>query len=430
VGDNRVYCPKQWYTAVAELFLGNWQSYYSMKFHNQGKKLAIRSVSAFLLLLTFAQLDDSCAWSKATATASGFDGPLVSSDTKARLLQIDEKRKELHERAVQTRRKEQIALLKLNRIESKLNVTTGALIGSKKELKKTEHKIDEVQQHITKTYSDQINLSQSAAQRLREIYEGQHLSFVEMLFEVESLQAFLDRCYYQERIAELDKQLLTELRAKAALLAVHKDKLGEKRNQLGDLVSEFARKAMAIAKQKFDQEQIASRLRTQRTFFEQAERQLASESHQLETQIIEMESSNRKNSKNMLAGSGQLAMPLVAQVTSPFGWRQHPIFGVRRFHTGIDLAGPNHAAIRSADSGAVLYTGWYGGYGKVVIVSHGKGMATLYAHLSKIATSQGNNVSKGDVLGYEGTTGFSTGPHLHFEVRMNGKPNNPLNYFH
>ncbi len=328
------------------------------------------------------------------------------------------------------RRKEQIALLKLNRIESKLHVTTGALIGSKKELKKTENKLDEVQQHISKTYSDQVTLSQSAAQRLREIYEGQHLSFVEMLFEVESLQAFLDRCYFQEHIAELDKALLAELRAKAALLAEHKDKLGAKRNKLGDLVSEFAKKAMAFAKEKFDQEQIANRLKTQRTFYEQAERQLANESHQLETQIIEMESSNRKSSKNMLAGSGELAMPLVAQVTSPFGWRQHPIFGVRRFHTGIDLAGPNHAAVRSADSGAVLYTGWYGGYGKVVILSHGKGMATLYAHLSKIAVSQGTNVSKGDVLGYEGTTGFSTGPHLHFEVRMNGKPNNPLNYFH
>jgi murein DD-endopeptidase MepM/ murein hydrolase activator NlpD len=401
-----------------------------MKFPNQGKRLIFRGTSVFLLLVTLAPLEIYPIWANATTSAPNFESPLVSSDTRTRLLQIDERRRELHERAAQMRRKEQIALLKLNRIESKLNITTGALIGSKKELKKTESKLDEVKQHITKTYSDQINLSQNAAQRLREIYEGQHLSFVEMLFEVESLQAFLDRCYFQERIAELDKQLLTELREKAALLAQHKDKLGEKRNKLGDLVSEFARKAMAIAKQKSDQEQIANRLKTQRTFYEEAERQLASESHQLETQIMEMESSNRKSSKNMLAGSGQLAMPLIAQVTSPFGWRQHPIFGVRRFHTGIDLAGPNHAAVRSADSGTVLYTGWYGGYGKVVIVSHGKGMATLYAHLSKIATTQGVNVGKGDVLGYEGTTGFSTGPHLHFEVRMNGKPNNPLNYFH
>jgi murein DD-endopeptidase MepM/ murein hydrolase activator NlpD len=142
-----------------------------------------------------------------------------------------------------------------------------------------------------------------------------------------------------------------------------------------------------------------------------------------------MESSRRHGKHgSMSVGSGNMSYPLVAQVTSPFGWRTHPIFGVRRFHTGVDLAGPNHSTIKAADSGSVLYTGWYGGYGKVVIVSHGNGMATLYAHLSKIAANVGDNVSKGDVIGYEGTTGFSTGPHLHFETRVNGVPNNPMNY--
>ena len=141
-----------------------------------------------------------------------------------------------------------------------------------------------------------------------------------------------------------------------------------------------------------------------------------------------METTQRNRNQHLFMGSGSLSAPLKADITSPFGWRKHPIFGIRRFHTGIDLAGPNHSAIRAADSGNVLYTGWYGGYGKVVIVSHGKGMATLYAHLSKIATATGNNIAKGDVIGYEGTTGFSTGPHLHFEVRINGKPNNPVIY--
>jgi murein DD-endopeptidase MepM/ murein hydrolase activator NlpD len=240
----------------------------------------------------------------------------------------------------------------------------------------------------------------------------------------------LDRTYYQERIAEMDKVVLDDLRKRAAALNQAKDKLGEQRNMIGDLVSDLAKKAMEITKLKTAEEQTAQKLRSQRAFYESAEQQLANESQNLEAQIRAMESSHRRSNKKMAVGSGSMAYPINAQVTSPFGWRRHPIFGVRKFHTGVDLAGPNHAAIRAADSGSVLYTGWYGGYGKVVIVSHGNGMATLYAHMSRTAVEAGQNVSRGDVVGYEGTTGFSTGPHLHFEVRVNGKPNNPLEFLH
>ncbi|PWT98248.1 MAG: hypothetical protein C5B53_07015 [Candidatus Melainabacteria bacterium] len=379
-------------------------------------------------LLISQAITPSSSISKASRSSSTLDCALVSPDTKARMSQIEQKMREFHERAVQAKQKEQIVRSHIKTIETKLNVTTGALNDKKHELKKTEHKIQEVKEHINQTRSDEVSLSSDAAQRLREIYEGQRLGFLEMLLEANSLQLFLDKCYFQERVAELDRNLLSELRAKAAALSEHKDKLGQQKNKLGDIVSEFAKKAMAIAKEKFDQEQVANRLRTQRAFYEQAERQLANESHRLETQILQMESSRRRGKKGMSVGSGSMAMPIVAQVTSPFGWRTHPIFGVRRFHTGVDLAGPNHSAIKAADSGSVLYTGWYGGYGKVVIVSHGNGMATLYAHLCKIAANVGDNVSKGDVIGYEGTTGFSTGPHLHFETRVNGVPNNPLNY--
>jgi murein DD-endopeptidase MepM/ murein hydrolase activator NlpD len=382
-----------------------------------------------LILPFLCAQSPTCLYPPVLAKASGFESPLISSESKRRLMQIEQERKELHEQAMKARRKEKDALLRLGKIETKLHVTTGVLNEHKTELKKTESKISEVKQHIDKTQSDEQSLSQEASRRLREIYEGQRLSFVEMLFQVDSLQSFMDRWYFQERIADLDRRVLQELRIKAALLAQHKEHLDQKADHLGDIVSEFARRAMQIAREKFDQQQVANRLRTQRAFYEQAEQQLAEESRHLETQILEMESaSHRRSSGYMKVGSGSFSYPIRAQITSPFGWRKHPIFGVRRFHTGIDLAGPNHSAIRAADSGNVLYTGWYGGYGKVVIVSHGRGMATLYAHLCKVATEAGANVSKGDILGYEGTTGFSTGPHLHFEVRYNGVPNNPLNY--
>ena len=363
-----------------------------------------------------------------SAIAMSSDGS--REDAHSRLLQIEKKREEYQKRAYELRKKHEAVKQHIREIDKKLTKTTVILDEHKKKLVKTDNKIEQTEAKIEQTHENQEGLSNDAATRLREIFEGQRISFLEMMFQVDSLQALLDRFYFQERVAEMDKKLLQELRAKAESLQQNKSLLGQQRNQLGNLISEFAKKAMQIAREKMDQEQVANKLKTQQAFYEQAERQLASESHQLESQIQEMESSNRRANKNMATGSGSMAMPISAPVTSPFGWRRHPIFGVRKFHTGVDLAGPNHSAIRAADSGNVLYTGWYGGYGKVVIVSHGNGMATLYAHMSKTNVSVGQNIAKGDIVGYEGTTGFSTGPHLHFEVRVNGKPNNPMSYLH
>lgn len=356
------------------------------------------------------------------------ESPLVSAETKKKLLLIEKQRKELHERVAHARQKEQLAMVKLSGITRKLNSATGQLVDSKHQLKRTEHKLNETVQVLSVTQTKEEKLSAGAAKRLREIYEGQRLSFLEMLFQIDSLQAFLDNIYFQERIAEEDRKLLNELRAKAAALNSRKGALADQKDKIGSMVSEFAKKAMEIAKARFEQEQVASKLKNQRAVYEEAEQQLAQQSHRLESQILAMQRSARSSNKPAQHGSGNLSMPLKAHITSPFGWRKHPIFGVRRFHTGIDLAGPNRSQIRAADSGSVLFTGWYGGYGKVVIISHGNDMATLYAHLSRAAVSVGDNVNKGDVIGNEGTTGFSTGPHLHFEVRVNGKPNNPLNY--
>lgn len=364
----------------------------------------------------------------AFANSKLLDSPLVSPDTKKRLQNIEQRRMELHKRTAEARQKEQLAMVKLSSITRKLNATTGQLVDSKHKLHRTETKLNETVQTLNVTQTKEENLSAGAAKRLREIYEGQRLSFLEMLFQIDSLQSFLDNIYFQERIAEEDRKLLTELRAKAATLNQRKGALADQKDLFGNLVSDFAKKAMEIARARLEQEQVASKLKTQRAFYEQAEHQLTQESHRLEAQILAMQHSQKNSSKPAQKGSGNLAMPLKAQITSPFGWRRHPIFGVRKFHTGIDLAGPNRSQIRAADGGSVLFTGWYGGYGKVVIISHGNDMATLYAHLSRQAVSVGDNVSKGDVIGYEGTTGFSTGPHLHFEVRVNGKPNNPLNY--
>ena len=118
--------------------------------------------------------------------------------------------------------------------------------------------------------------------------------------------------------------------------------------------------------------------------------------------------------------------PLSGGISSGYGWRRHPFTKRRDFHTGIDIKGPTGRVIRAAKAGKVVYAGWMGGYGRVVVLDHGRGYTTLYAHCRSLNVSKGQRVSTGQPIGRVGSSGRATGPHLHFEVRLNNKPINPL----
>ena len=125
-------------------------------------------------------------------------------------------------------------------------------------------------------------------------------------------------------------------------------------------------------------------------------------------------------------GSSTLGLPVHGRMTSPFGERFHPILGYERFHAGVDLGATYGAPIVAAADGRVVSAGWRGGYGQAVAIAHAQGLQTLYGHMSRIAAFAGETVQRGQVIGYVGSTGLSTGPHVHFEVTKNGRPVNPL----
>ena len=127
---------------------------------------------------------------------------------------------------------------------------------------------------------------------------------------------------------------------------------------------------------------------------------------------------------------GRLLTPVPgAPVTSAYGYRIHPIYGTSRLHTGIDYGADSGVAIRAAADGVVVSAGWFGGYGNATIIDHGGGIATLYGHQSSISVSANGKVTQGQTIGRVGCTGDCTGPHVHFEVRLNGDPVNPAGYF-
>ena len=132
-----------------------------------------------------------------------------------------------------------------------------------------------------------------------------------------------------------------------------------------------------------------------------------------------------------IVGTGQFAWPTpsCSIITSYYGYRMHPVYGYERLHTGIDIGAADGAEIIAADDGTVVHAGWMGGYGNCIMIDHGNGYTTLYAHLSSIAVSSGSTVSRGNTIGYVGSTGVSTGPHLHYEVRQGGATTDPMAFY-
>lgn len=166
---------------------------------------------------------------------------------------------------------------------------------------------------------------------------------------------------------------------------------------------------------------LLSRIRTDIAAAEQHKGGLEEEAARIEAEIV-------AESQNDGEAPGVLRWPVSGWISSYYGWRVHPIFGSRRMHTGIDLAATGGTPIYAAESGTVIISGLRGGYGNAVVIDHGGGLATLYAHQSRITVPVGYKVAAGERIGFVGCTGYCTGDHLHFEVHVNGKHTDPLGY--
>jgi len=336
-----------------------------------------------------------------------------------------------------TKKKIKELKIKENKEINKLYKSQGNLEVTKKELEATTQSLNETKAKLSnlQTSLDNANIKFSRDQiemgkRLREIYKGERISFLRVIFMSENINTLLDKVYYQQLITQQDSKMLKDLKNQISLLSVYTKQIEEQKQNVLYTMTRIQSKKDKIAQDINTSQYLIKKLQTDRKTYEQAEKELARQSNQL-TKMLQANAKNTKPSEQFNTTS-DFVMPVRGGITSSFGWRTHPIFGSRKFHSGIDIGVPTGTPVRCSNSGVVTFTGWYGGYGKVVIVSHGnykgKPTSTLYAHLSSYSVSTGSKVSKGQVIARSGSTGYSTGPHLHFEVRVNGQPVNPLSY--
>ena len=282
--------------------------------------------------------------------------------------------------------------------------------------------------------------------RVRSMEENGIITYLEIIFESTSFADMLARIDFVSDIMRSDENAYNDLivarnetEAAKVVLENTREEMDEEKSylELKEIeLFEQLEEAHALIKSMEDDIDSASQLRAhvvaeearvQREInalvAELARQQEAERQRRLRAQQARAASSGGGGS---VSGTGELMWPTSGSVTSPFGVRRHPVFRDMRQHNGIDIGAPHGATVVAADSGTVITSTYNSSYGNYVVISHGNGMTTLYAHLSSRSVSSGSSVSKGQQIGLVGSTGISTGPHLHFEVSVNGSRVNPL----
>ncbi|MBQ4544690.1 MAG: peptidoglycan DD-metalloendopeptidase family protein [Oscillospiraceae bacterium] len=329
----------------------------------------------------------------------------------------------------------------LKAIKSKKQSTMTKKAALDQQIDVTEQEVDTINQLITAldvqvaTVTAELNAAQEAEQkqtddflaRVRIMEEEGTASMLGIILSADSFSDMLTRTELIGSIVEGDKKLMRELAETRAGIAEKKASLDSARAEQAAAKSNLVAKKNSLQSQYNEANALLKSLNTSAAEYEKAfnEAERAMDAARADLQKL-----LSKSGSSTYVG-GEFRWPTKAtRITSPYGTRKDPITKKSSMHTGIDIGASMGSEIYASNSGTVIVAGWSSkGYGNYVVVDHGGGKSTLYAHMSKIKTKKGAKVTKGDVIGLVGSTGYSTGPHLHFEILINGKHTNPMNYF-
>ncbi len=284
------------------------------------------------------------------------------------------------------------------------------------------HSIDKTILELEEAEAALEDRKETFNQRLRVMYMNGNIGYLELLLTSENVKDFLNRKDMIQSIADHDTELIkfmkeqkdivdnkrVELQGQRASVEVTKSKLESRRNDLlkatrekENLMTDLA-KDIKAAEIEYDK--------------------LNAYAKEIESKILKLQ----QNTGPYSGGKMMWPVPASGRITSYFGYRIHPIFKTKKLHTGLDIGVPTGSSIVAGSDGKVIYSDWLGSYGKAVMLDHGGGIVTLYAHNSALTVNVGQTVKRGNTIAKAGSTGNSTGPHLHFEVRKNGAYVDPL----
>ncbi|MBM3707846.1 MAG: hypothetical protein FJW69_05840 [Actinobacteria bacterium] len=359
---------------------------------------------------------------------------LVAQSLEDELEQVKKEREEINKKIEEVRKEEQGYIKQVNEVESQLVSSLGELNELNDKLAEAKSYIDKItidlvlkEQELKKIEDELSEKVKILNRRVASIYKNGNENILEILLKAEDFIEFISRLKLMNLLAHQDAEIIKEIKDKrAANLNIKKGILDlremqrDRKEEIARLVSQAEKKQREIEDIYNEKSSLLSKTRANKNDLLTMEKDFEIKEAEI-TRILE-------SYKYGNAPGDKFMWPVAGRIKSGFGYRIHPIFGYRRFHSGIDLVAPNGTLVKAGDGGEVIQAGYDHGYGYSVVIYHGGGFATWYGHLSRILVSAGQVVGRGQVIGLVGATGWATGSHLHFEVRINGAAQNPLEW--
>lgn len=359
---------------------------------------------------------------------------LYAQTLEEELAQIKKEREEANKKIEEVRKQEQAYLKQVNEVETQLLTSLSQLDDLNTKLAEAKSDIDKTtielvlkEQDLNKIEGELDGKIAILNSRVASIYKNRDSNILEILLKAEDFIEFISRLKLMSLIAQQDAEIIKEIKDKrTSNLTIKKaildlrEKQKDRQTEVAKLVSQAEKKQAEVEGIYNEKSNLLSNTRTNKNALISMQKDLEIREAEV-TRILE-------SYKYGNAPGDKFIWPVAGRIASGFGMRRHPILGTMRMHAGIDLVAPSGTLVKAADGGQIIQAGYDGGYGYSIVVYHGGGFATWYAHLSRILVAVGQNVSRGEVIGLVGATGWATGPHLHFEVRINGASQNPLGF--
>ncbi len=319
---------------------------------------------------------------------------------------------------------EQKALVdqQINELNAEAEILDGIVDGLSDELDISKEKLEEAEGSLDENIAH-------AKQRIRAMYELGDTSYISIILSSESLHDFITRVELVKQMAEYDRKVINELKETKETIERETKAIEDKKKAQEKALNSLESNVSSLEKKQSQSDSLLESFNKKTK--ENIKAIEAAEAAEAELQAEIRAALNSSSNEEFVGGTYLWPVSGYHSITDKFGMRKHPITGVYKMHTGVDIAGGGirNKPILAANSGTVLKAGWHTAYGNYVVIDHGGGCSTLYGHASSLNVKKGQKVSRGDVIAYVGSTGYSTGPHLHFEIYENGEYKNPLSFF-